>query len=129
MLRCRRLSVISLILVALFGGCAQKLWYKQGAGQSALQIEKGDCLASAYSKVPAALATATIGSGYITPSYTTCSGYGFSASCVTTGGQYVPPTTIPYDANAGTRNQVFKGCMYSKGWSLLTRKQIRQIGK
>ena len=39
-------------------------------------------------------------------------------NCITTGGQYTPPVSIPYDANAGARTAVFKGCMYGDGWSL-----------
>ena len=49
---------------------------------------------------------------------TSCSGFGYSASCVTTGGQYTPPVSVPYDANGGARQQVYQGCMYSEGWTL-----------
>jgi hypothetical protein len=36
---------------------------------------------------------------------------------VATGGQYTPPISVPYDANTGVRNGVFRGCMYGDGRS------------
>jgi hypothetical protein len=100
------------------GGCAQSVWVKQGATEADFEVSKGRCMAAAYSQVPSAPTVATIGTGYQAPSFTNCSAFGNFANCVTTGGQYTPPTSITYDANSGARKQVFNGCMYSEGWSL-----------
>ena len=118
-------AVIAMSVIV--GGCATKLWHKSGAGQAEFQIDKGACLSYAYSSIPTAPAELTLGGGYTTPTYMTCSGHGYTASCVSSGGQYVPPVRIPYDANRRVRDQVFASCMYSKGWSVLTRGQIEQI--
>jgi hypothetical protein len=116
--RSAKLSSVVLLVVFLVTGCARQVWIKPGATQSEFQVAKGRCIAAAYSQVPAAPAVATIGGGYVSPTYTTCSGYGYSATCFTSGGQYTPPARIPYDANAAGRNEVFNGCMYADGWSL-----------
>lgn len=114
----RRCVAVFLALVA--SGCTREVWVKSGATQADFGVAKARCIAAAYSSVPAAPAMATIGGGYTSPLVTNCSGYGMAATCVTTGGQYTPPVSIPYDANSGARNEVFKGCMYSDGWSLET---------
>ncbi len=105
------------VLLSIFG-CAQNVWVKPGATSSDFQVTKGRCLSAAYSQVPAAPAVATFGSGYQSPVVTNCSAFGNSANCVTTGGQYTPPVSVPYDANMGVRNEVFQGCMYGEGWTL-----------
>jgi hypothetical protein len=98
-------------------GCSRTVWVKPGATGADFQATKGQCVGAAYSQVPSAPTVATIGTGYVSPSVTNCSGFGYSASCVTSGGQYTPPASIQYDANADARTAVFKGCMYAAGWS------------
>ena len=105
---------VSLALV----GCAQPVWVKPGATSADFEVTKGRCLSAAYSQVPAAPTVATFGTGYQSPMVTNCSAFKNSASCVTTGGQYAPPISVPYDANMGVRTEVFRGCMYGGGWSL-----------
>jgi hypothetical protein len=101
------------------GGCAgQDVWVKPGATVGDFEVSKGRCLAGAYSQVPAAQTVASFGTGYQAPLVTNCSAFGAFVNCTTTGGQYTPPPSFSYDANAGVRSQVFKGCMYSDGWSL-----------
>jgi hypothetical protein len=102
----------------LVGSCAQPVWVKPGATASDFEVAKGRCLASAYSQVPSAPTVATLGGGYQSPMITNCTAYGNSANCFTTGGQYTPPISVPYDANGGVRTQVYQGCMYADGWSL-----------
>jgi hypothetical protein len=94
------------------------VWVKSGASSADFQIAKGRCLSCAYSRVPAAPTSAVIDGGYTSPIVTNCTGYGYSASCVSSGGNYTPPAFITYDANNGVRNNVFSGCMYAGGWSL-----------
>ena len=106
------------VIGAALGGCAQSVWVKPGATEADFEVEKGRCIATAYSQVPAAPAVATFGTGYVSPTYTSCSGFGYSVNCTTSGGQYSPPISVPYDANVGARTEVFRGCMYANGWSL-----------
>lgn len=111
-----------LMLALLLSGCARMVWEKPGANEGEFEATKGHCIGQAYAQLPPALATTTVGSGYITPSYTSCSGGPYVASCTTTGGQYVPPSVVQYDANASARVSVFKGCMYANGWYLVRKK-------
>jgi hypothetical protein len=104
--------------LALAGCASPAVWVKPGATEADFEVAKGRCLAGAYSQVPAAPSVTTFGSGYQAPSFTNCSAMGNFANCTTTGGQYTPPAIVFYDANAGVRTQVFKGCMYGEGWSL-----------
>jgi hypothetical protein len=114
------LRLARIFLFALFlTGCSHLVWEKPGASTADFEAAKGHCIGQAYSQVPTAPASATIGGGYVAPSYTSCYGSGYGANCTTTGGQYVPPTVINYDANASARTEVFKGCMYADGWSLI----------
>jgi hypothetical protein len=117
----RRNRFLVVIASAALVSCAQPVWVKPGATSADFEVAKGRCLAGAYSQVPAAPAVATFGAGYQSPLVTNCSGFGNSANCVTTGGQYTPPASVPYDANTGVRNEVFRGCMYGEGWSLQRR--------
>jgi hypothetical protein len=100
------------------GSCAQPVWVKPGATAADFEVAKGRCLAAAYSQVPSAPTVVTVGGGYQSPMFTNCTAFGSVANCVTTGGQYTPPVSVPYDANAGARTQVYRGCMYADGWSL-----------
>jgi hypothetical protein len=107
------------VLAVVVSGCArQDVWVKPGATEADFQIAKGHCLGAAYSQVASAPAVMTLGTGYQSPMITNCSAMGAFASCTTTGGQYTPPVNIPYDANVGARKEVYRGCMYSEGWSL-----------
>ena len=80
----------------------------------------------AYSSIPPAYQAVSLGGGYTAPTFTTCSGYGYAASCVSTGGGYTPPTVIQIDANANTREQVFSGCMNGDGWWLRKQDEINR---
>jgi hypothetical protein len=100
----------------LVGSCARSVWVKPGATAADFEVAKGRCLGAAYSQVPSAPTVATFGGGYQSPMITNCTAYGNSANCVTTGGQYTPPVSVPYDANAGARTQVYRGaCMPMAG--------------
>jgi len=114
----RRLGLCAASTLCL-AGCAQYVWTKPGATIAAFQADKGRCIGAAYSEVPTAPAVATLGAGYTTPQYTSCQGFGYNVNCYSSGGQYVPPVRMAYDANASARTQVFKGCMYQSGWDLV----------
>jgi hypothetical protein len=106
------------MIALVTSGCAQSVWVKPGATAADFEVTKGRCMGAAYSQVPTAPAVATFGTGYQSPMVTNCSAFGNSASCITTGGQYTPPVSVPYDANRGARQEVYQGCMYGEGWSL-----------
>jgi hypothetical protein len=110
-------AVVSLVLA----GCSETVWIKPGATPAESEAAMEQCLSAAYLQVPSAPAVRTLGSDVAAPSFTTCSGLGFSSACVTSRGQYTRPLTLRYDANASTRSQVFRQCMLSAGWSEQTR--------
>lgn len=101
--------------------CDQAVWVKSGATSTDFEIAKGKCLSSAYSQVPQAPVPVTFGGGYTAPMFTTCTGGPYAANCITTGGQYTPPSTVMMDANRSVRREVFNGCMYQDGWRLQSR--------
>jgi hypothetical protein len=111
----RKLALISATAVLLIG-CATKVWYKTGAGTADFQVDKANCISEAYSHVPYAPAM------YVLPEYASCSGFGNSAECFSSGGG-----PVSYDANSGMRDEVYSGCMYSKGWSLVTRQEAKSM--
>jgi len=98
-------------------GCSQTVWMKTGATPADFEPTIERCLSDAYLQAPTASAVANIGSGVVSPSFTTCSGLGGSGSCVTSRGQFTRPLSVPYDANARARTQIFRQCMYATGWS------------
>jgi hypothetical protein len=104
--------VITAAAAALLSGCAQPVWYKPGATRSGFEVDKADCLSQAYGQVPYAPATT------IEPGYASCTQY----SCFSVGGG-----PVSYDANAGARLDVAKGCLYGKGYELVTRKQAEAM--
>jgi hypothetical protein len=118
-----RISVLWLFLPVLLvlTGCAQTVWVKSGATEAESQLAVERCLSAAYLQAPSAPSVATIGSDVVSPSFTTCSGLGFSGSCVTSRGQYTRPLTVRYDANARARTAAFRQCMNAAGWSEQTR--------
>lgn len=102
-------------------GCSGTVWVKPGATSSESASAMEQCLSEAYLQAPSAAAVRTLGSDVAPPSFTTCSGLGFSGVCVASRGQYTRPLTVRYDANARSRSQLFRQCMVCAGWSEQTR--------
>ena len=115
--RAMGVAAVGLALV----GCSETVWVKPGATPAESEAAMEQCLSDAYLQAPSAPAARTLGSDVAPPSFTTCSGLGFSGACVTSRGQYTRPLTIRYDANARIRSQVFRQCMLAAGWSEQTR--------
>lgn len=113
-----RFVVFTLLFLA---GCSQTVWVKPGATLVESEAAVEQCLSDAYLQAPLAPSARTIGSDVAAPSFTTCSGLGFSGTCVTSRGQYTRPLTIQYDGNARTRSQIFGQCMQAAGWTEQTR--------
>lgn len=109
------------VAVLALTGCSETVWVRPGATPSDSEAAMEQCLSDAYLQAPSAPAARSLGSDVASPSFTTCSGLGFSGVCVTSRGQYTRPLTIRYDANARTRSQIFRQCMLAAGWSEQTR--------
>jgi hypothetical protein len=118
-------TLLLLSIAVVLSACTQDVWVKSGATVADFEVAKGRCLAASYGSVPSAREIIPLGTGYTTPMNTNCMAMGYSASCTTTGGQYVPPPMMTVDANAGVRTQVFRGCMYSDGWALRRREDAQ----
>lgn len=114
---------LAIALPLLLSGCAQKLWYGQNP-----QRDIYECQQEAARAYAPAMYNSTVGVGYTTPSYTTCNAYGYSANCVTTGGNYVPPAQVTLDANSSNRNNHFNYCMVSRGNMLMTKAEYEARG-
>lgn len=106
---------VILALVATLAGCAQK-WEKPGGTDVEFQSTLSTCRGRAFSMFPPNNYTIQTSAGYTTPAYTSCSGYGYSANCITTGGQYNPPTYMTLDRNDSARDQAVESCLMSNGW-------------
>ncbi len=104
-------------------GCSETVWVTTGTAAADFEPTMERCLSDAYLQAPTAAAVANIGSDVVSPSFTTCSGLGFSGTCVTSRGQFTRPLSVPYDANARARTQIFRQCMYAAGWS----EQVRSM--
>src|SRR5580693_6811437 len=119
MMGMRLTGVFSLLAPALLilTGCSQTVWVKNGATPGDFEPPMERCLSDAYLQAPTAPAVASIGSGVVSPSFTTCSGLGGGGSCVTSRGQFTRPLSVPYDANSRARTGIFRQCMYAAGWS------------
>jgi hypothetical protein len=114
-------SVGAAALALALVGCSETVWVKPGATLAESEAAMEQRLSDAYLRAPSAPAVRTLGSDVAPPSFTTCSGLGFSGVCVTSRGQYTRPLTIRYDANDRNRSQIFRQCMLSAGWSEQTR--------
>lgn len=106
---------VAAVAAVFLSGCAQKLWFGQNP-----QRDLYECQAEAARTYSPAMYNTTFGTGYRTPSYTSCNAYGYSATCTTTGGNYVPPAQITLDANEGNRKSHIAYCMTSRGNQLMT---------
>ncbi len=116
--RTRRARFICLAATVLaLTECSETVWVRQGATPADTEAAMEMCLSEAYLQAPSAPATRPIGSDVAPPSFTTCSGLGFSGVCVTSRGQYTRPLMVRYDANARPRSQLFRQCMLAAGWS------------
>lgn len=96
---------------SLLAGCATQLyWIGPNAARDA-----AECSLEAASKFAPAMYSQQVGTGYTQPSYTNCSRFGSTATCTTTGGNYVPPVQVTSDANENARNKHAAYCMITRG--------------
>jgi hypothetical protein len=98
-------------------GCADT-WEKPGATQQEFNATKAECLSRSAARFPPMNRQVQIGSGYTTPVTTNCNGFGYSVNCISSGGQYVPPSFMNVDDNANARMQDTRSCFFENGWHL-----------
>jgi hypothetical protein len=108
---------IARVLVCLsLASCAPQLWAKPGGSPAEFEGAKEGCNTQSYSMFPPMMQQIMVTSGYMTPMQTNCTNVGYSVSCYTTGGNYVPPVYMPVDQNQGARNSAFRSCLMTAGW-------------
>lgn len=115
-MRKRLRSTLAVLLACAVSGCTT-YWSKPGATERDFAVDNTACASQAYQVAPVSNAPLVVGTGYAQPSFTTCSGTLYSANCITTGGNYVPPTVVPIDVNRNARTLAYESCMYGRGWS------------
>ena len=113
--------VVSIIVAAMLSGCGPT-WYKPGATDIDLRIDKVRCEQEALAKIGKNEVTIVISPGYNTQPTMSCSG-GASAipgqvmmSCSGDQGKYVPPATVTIDTVEGMRDSYVSACLQNNGW-------------
>lgn len=112
-------NMLLVVVIALLSGCAQYQWMKPGASQLDFQQDGYVCSSEAARLYPPQQVPMQIGSGYTSPSHTSCNPFGISVNCTTTGGQYTPPSVVYVDGNEDNRTVAARQCMAMKGWRII----------
>ena len=113
---------VALLIFLILAGCASYAWYNPNKNEIEFAGDKVNCDRQAASMYPPQFQQVQLTSGYQAPSQTTCYPIGYSVSCTTIPGRYVPPVSMTVDANQANREIAFKNCMNSLGWSLIRTK-------
>jgi len=131
--RHRLMLIAALLLSVVLTGCMR--WQKPGATQADFETDKTECNREGLSNYPIDYEKQQVANGYTAPIVTNCNigvqdqGYSQNPylyapqtqssdiSCVTTGGQYVPPQYATIDVNQANRNDYMKICLTADGWS------------
>jgi hypothetical protein len=102
-----------LVVVAFsLAGCVRTYWVKPNAGPGEWEQVKAACMLEGARTVPVVAAyEMQPGSSYAT---TSCDKKGQNCSTYDT---VTPPSVHQYDANAGLRDQVVRGCFARNGWT------------
>ncbi len=113
----KRISILGLCACAAFlAGCAEERWQKDSATDADFAAVKASCADKALARFPVELRQKRIGDERMTPLAARCSGSGPTLRCVTTGGQYVPPTYAAEDENERAREAAVRDCLIKNGW-------------
>jgi hypothetical protein len=105
-----------LVICLPLASCASQLWAKPGGSPAEFEVAKAGCNTQSYSMFPPMMQQIMVTSGYTTPMQTNCTNVGYSVSCFTTGGNYVPPVYMPVDQNQRARNSAVRSCLMTAGW-------------
>lgn len=115
-----RTALIAAALMGTLAGCGpQYVWVKPGATSANWNVDWTDCRVYGIQAVPQNQQATKLSNGYQEPAFTSCSKFGASIDCTTTGGGSVAPTYIAYDANSGLRDDAIRLCMLRKNWQLM----------
>lgn len=118
--------------LALTVGCVpseSKMIWRAGSSLSQIDSDTTSCEVAALKEVPRAMAVGVTPTyttpTYVTPTYTNCYGYGYGATCTTTGGQISGGQTFggnpySYDANSSLRTKLVAQCMAKQGYQVST---------
>ena len=104
-----RRNLLAILAIATLGGCASYVWVGNNP-----QADINACVADANGTYPLAIYSYQASPGYTTPVRTSCASNGYQANCVSTGGQYFPPTQALADANEDRRKAHFNNCMVAR---------------
>lgn len=108
---------VALLLAAVgLSDCSPQIWAKPNGTSSEFEGTKAACIGQSYSQFPPMPQQIMVNAGYTTPMQTSCSGGGYSVSCFTTGGNFVPPSYVTIDQNQTARNSSFRSCLMTAGW-------------
>lgn len=113
-----RSAIAGLLAATLLSGCVER-WTKPGGDQALFDRDHALCDQWALDKVPAHYDRMQMFEGYYEPRVTECKTTGNTTRCVTTGGQYVPPTYATVDVNTEQRKVVADACLVENGWTRL----------
>jgi hypothetical protein len=111
------LTLMVIASTLALSACADT-WVKPGATEQEFEATKTECMSRAAARFPPINRPVQIGNGYTTPVTTNCNGFGYSGNCISTGGQYVPPSIINIDDNQNGRQEDIRSCFFEKGWHL-----------
>jgi hypothetical protein len=100
---------------AALAACTQ-YWAKPGGTPAEFEATQAACQNQAYAQFPPAMQQVMVNPGYVTPLQTICNGAGYASNCYTTGGQYIPPSFMLVDQNAGGRSSAVRSCLFAAGW-------------
>lgn len=113
--------VFAILMASALSGCANYVWVGQNP-----QADMNACNAEANRAYPPAIYSYQSSPGYTTPVRTSCNSNGWQTNCISTGGQYIPPTQSLADANDGNRKAHFNNCMVSRGNRLMDESDYRK---
>lgn len=116
-----RITVLGLLLLT---GCANNVWVGQNPDR-----DMYECKLEAARQYPPALYSEQVGTGYRSPSYTSCNAAGSFLTCNTTGGNYTPPPIVTSDANSSARNSHVNYCMIQRGNRFMSESEYKNIKK
>ena len=120
------MTFIATTMLSSCGPTIENVNWKQGTTPDQRASDETNCAVAASQQVPSAMAVAQTPvyttPTYASPTYTSCYGYGYGASCTTTGGQISGGQTYggqvySYDANSQLRQRVVAQCMAQKGYA------------
>ena len=106
----------------LITGCANNVWVGQNPDG-----DMYECRLEAARQYPPVLYSQQVGTGYTSPSYTSCNAIGGFVTCNTTGGNYTPPPTVTSDANSASRDSHINMCMVQRGNRLMSKSDYKNF--